>query len=225
MKDVDTAWPDAAAEPTTPTADHHPIAWSTSPNPAVTPPDPPAPPTTTATTTTAATTTTTTPATTTIASPAKDAAAASSAKPPLLQRARTLVCKLPDPTLLFLLQTSLLLLLHQVKPAVLRCWPARIATPLLLLPTVCACVLWRRTIVMPRAVARPIATRVAPVPRAARVVRRGEVLRTREAALRRAEEDLRLGQLKLEVLRRQIEQNLPPAVTIANMLASEASNA
>lgn len=67
-------------------------------------------------------------------------------------------------------------------------------------------------------------TPVKPVPNAPKIVARGEALRKRELAVVKAEEELRAGQRKLEELRHDVERKLPPAVTIANMLASESVN-
>lgn len=64
---------------------------------------------------------------------------------------------------------------------------------------------------------------VKPIPNAGKVVSMGESLRARETALLEAEDNLRKGQMKLEVLRKEIEGKLPPQVSIANLLESEAN--
>ena len=60
---------------------------------------------------------------------------------------------------------------------------------------------------------------------AARVIAAGQALCARERALIAAEEELREGQLKLAVVRKEIERGLPPTVSIANLLESERTNA
>lgn len=150
------------------------------------------------------------------------APAATTEKPPLLQRVKAMVCRLPDPTLIFLVEAGTMLALHAVRPDLLRTWVARLIVPTLLLPTVAAAALWRPThvVALPgRAVLNPI----KPVPDAPRLVSKGEALRKREAAVIQDEETLRVGQLKLEMLRQEIQRKLPPAVSISNMLANEKS--
>lgn len=141
-------------------------------------------------------------------------------KPSALQKAKTIVRKLPDPTQLFLLEVIIILVVNHVKSYWLQTWTARILVPLVLLPTVVAAALWAPTHIYAQP-NRTIHSPMKPIPDAASIVAKGEALRKREAAVCAAEEALRSGQLKLEVLRRDVEQKLPPAVTIANMLASE----
>lgn len=137
---------------------------------------------------------------------------------------RDIIRRMPDPTLLFLLEAAILLLLHTTQPHLLRTWAARLIAPAALVPTVAAAALWRPTRIVP-VPGRPVAPLGKPVPNAAKVVAVGETLRARERALLVAEDELRTGQLKLEVLRKEIERRLPPTVSIANLLESERSNA
>lgn len=141
-------------------------------------------------------------------------------KPPLVA-AKELVCKMPDPTLVFVLEAALMLVLHLVRPACLRTWPARILAPLLLVPTVAATALWRPTRVISLKDVPEYTSAAKPIPNAGAVVSRGESLRARQAAVGRAEEELRMGQMRLEVLRKEIEGRLPPQVSIANLLDTE----
>ncbi|PXF44145.1 hypothetical protein BWQ96_06118 [Gracilariopsis chorda] len=144
---------------------------------------------------------------------------ASPSKPPI-QKVKEMVCNLPDPTLVFVLEASVILLIHAFAPHVLRSWPARIVVPLLLVPTVAATALWRRTVV----IARPgttILSLVKPIPNAGMVVNMGETLRAREVAVLAAEERVREGQMRLEMLRKEIEARLPPQESIASLLESD----
>lgn len=141
---------------------------------------------------------------------------------PAIVKAKEAICKLPDPTLVFVLEASVILLIHALKPHILRTWPARLITPLILVPTVIATALWRRTTVI-AVPGRQILSVVKPIPNAGKVVSMGESLRARETALLEAEDNLRKGQMKLEVLRKEIEGKLPPQVSIANLLESEAN--
>lgn len=143
------------------------------------------------------------------------------AKKPALVKVKEAVCKMPDPTLVFVLEASAMLVLHIVRPALLRTWPARIIAPLLLVPTVAATALWRRTRVISLKPVPEYTSAAKPIPNAGKVVSMGESLRAREAALIKAEDDLRKGQMRLEVLRKEIEGRLPPQVSIANLLDRE----
>ncbi|CAN8071494.1 unnamed protein product [Agarophyton chilense] len=144
---------------------------------------------------------------------------ASPSKPPL-QKVKDIICKLPDPTLIFVLQASIILLLHTFVPHVLRSWPARIVIPLFLVPTVAATAFWRRTIVIVKP-GKSVLSIVKPVPNAGRVVSKGGTLRAREAAVIAAEEKVKEGQVRLEVLRKEIEARLPPQDSITSLLESD----
>ena len=138
-----------------------------------------------------------------------------------ITKAKELVCKLPDPTLIFVFQVSTILIIHTFKPAILRTWPARIIIPLLLIPNVIATALWRRTIVLPATPGKPIASIVKPIPDAAKVVTQGRLLRTRELALEKAEHQLSRDQAHLDQLRKTINGRLPPQLSIASLLNLE----
>lgn len=136
---------------------------------------------------------------------------------PLLVRGKELVCRLPDPTLAFVAVVFVVCIVAVWKPAALKTWAARILVPACLVPTVAASALWRRTRVISNVPEVPW----FPVPDAGRVVSKGESLRAREAAVILAEDEIRKGQMRLEVLRKEIEGRLPPQVSIANLLDKE----
>lgn len=141
-------------------------------------------------------------------------------RPSALVRAKTIIRQLPDPTLAFVFEACVMLLLHSFCPHVLKTWAARLLAPVVLVPTVAASALWRKTSV----VALPggaILNVVKPIPNATKIVAQGEQLRSREAALLQAEDDLRNDQLRLEMLRNEIEARLPPQISIASMVEQE----
>lgn len=160
-------------------------------------------------------------------------------KPSLLQRAKKIVCKMPNPTLFFIFEVCMVLALHVAKPHLLRTWVARIITPLCLIPTVVATALWRPTIITAATTAmastaspvseqqqqqltqKDVQTPYRPIPNAKHIVKRGEALRLREASLLEKEQKLRDGTRQLEEMRRNIQLKLPPASSISSMLASE----
>lgn len=144
-------------------------------------------------------------------------------KPPLLQTLSKTLNTLPDPTLLFVLLSSLILLTHLTHPTLLRTWPLRVLTPLSLIPTVLAARLWRRTTLVSLTSTPGYTSAAKPVPNAALVVTQGEALRLRAGAAAMAERELRTGQMRLEVLRKEIEGRLPPTVSIAHLLQAEAA--
>lgn len=144
-------------------------------------------------------------------------------KPSLQTRVKTIVCKLPDPTLLFLFEVATILTLHTVRPLWLRTIFGRLGTILVTLLTVGMAAIWRGTVVKGVPGTKGVLNPVRPIPRAAAIVRRGEQLRAREAAVAKAEEELHVGQLKLRSMRRDIERRLPPAASISHMLESDAS--
>lgn len=144
-------------------------------------------------------------------------------KPSMLTRVKTLVCKLPDPTLFFFLEVATILTLNTVRPLWMHTIIGRVLTLLITLMTVGMATLWRGTQMKPVSPTRVIPNPVRPIPRAAQIVRRGELLRAREATLLKAEEELHTGQLKLRTMRRDIERRLPPAASISCMLQSDAS--
>ena len=140
--------------------------------------------------------------------------------PSALVRAKTIIRQLPDPTLAFVFEACVMLLLHSFCPHILKTWAARLLAPAVLVPTVAASALWRRTSV----VALPghtVLNAVKPIPNATKIVAQGEQLRARETALIRAEDDLRNDQLRLEMLRSEIEVRLPPQISIASMVEQE----
>lgn len=144
-------------------------------------------------------------------------------KPSVLERAKTLVCKLPDPTLFFFLEVATVLTLNTVRPLWLRTIIGRVSTLLITLMTVGMASLWRGTQMKAVSPTKAVQNPVRPIPRASQIVRRGELLRAREAAVLKAEEELHMGQLKLRTMRQDIERRLPPAASISTMLKSDAS--
>lgn len=144
-------------------------------------------------------------------------------KPSVLERTKTLVCKLPDPTLFFFLEVATVLTLNTVHPLWLRTIIGRVLTLLITLMTVGMASLWRGTQMKAVSPTKAIQNPVRPIPRASQIVHRGELLRAREAAVLKAEEELHMGQLKLRTMRQDIERRLPPAASISTMLKSDAS--
>lgn len=134
---------------------------------------------------------------------------------PALVKAKEAICKMPDPTLLFTLLLIAILLVHNVRPAALKTWTARILVPLTLVPTVAASALWRRTRVISLKPDEKILSAAAPFPNAGLLVTKGEKLRERESAVEKAEADLLAAQRKLEVQRKEVESRLPPHVDVA----------
>lgn len=145
-------------------------------------------------------------------------------KPSFIQRIKQKICKVPDPTYMFILQVTTILMIQIVKPNVLHTWAMRIIAPTLLVPTVLATWLWRPTYIIPSSAATG-ATKVKhpykPIPNSKKVVKKGEALRLREALVMKKEEELRKRTVKLEQVRRDIQLKLPPAGSISNMLAAE----
>lgn len=133
---------------------------------------------------------------------------------PALVKAQDAVCKLPDPTLLFLVLLIIILSIHVVRPVLLKTWLARILVPLSIVPTVVASTLWRRTRAISLKPDEKILSAAAPFPNAGLLVIKGEKLRQREAALAKAENELRQGQMTLEVMRKEVESRLPPHVDV-----------
>lgn len=158
-------------------------------------------------------------------------------KPSLLQRAKKIVCKLPNPILFFIFEVCTVLALHVAKPHVLRTWVARIITPLCLIPTVVATALWRPTIItaatamasaaspasqeQQQQLQKDVQNPYRPIPNAKRIVKRSEALRLREASVLEKEQMLRDGTRQLDEMRRNIQLKLPPASSISSMLASD----
>jgi hypothetical protein len=142
-----------------------------------------------------------------------EARARAEAKPALV-KAKEAICKLPDPTLLFMLLIAGILLVFNTRPELLKTWTARILVPVSLAPTVAATALWRRTRVISLKPDDKFLSAAAPFPNAGQLVTKGEKIRQREAALAKAENDLRIGQMKLEVMRKEVESRLPPDVTV-----------
>lgn len=67
-----------------------------------------------------------------------------------------------------------------------------------------------------------VANPYKPIPNAKAIVKRGEMIRLREASVAEKEQMLLDGTTQLEAVRMDIQLKLPPAVAITNMLASEA---
>lgn len=134
---------------------------------------------------------------------------------------RKRISKFPDPTILFLLETMLLIAIHVMRPALLRTWLARAIVPAILVPTVAASALWRKTI--PKLTVHDLQSAAPPgvLPNAKRLVKKGIALRRREALLRQAEEELRRGQLRLEVLRKEIDSRLPSHISMAHLMDAD----
>lgn len=144
-------------------------------------------------------------------------------KPSVMTRIKTLVCKLPDPTLFFLFEIVTVLTLKIIYPSWKGSYIGRALTLVITLMTVGIAAVWRGTKMKGVPPTRVIPNPVRPIPRASQIVRRGEVLRAREAAVLKAEEELHMGQLKLRSMRSDIERRLPPAASISAMLKSDAS--
>lgn len=92
--------------------------------------------------------------------------------------------------------------------------------PILLIPTVAATALWRRTTVTAKP-GRTILSIAKPIPNAEKVVIIGVKLRARENAVIAAEDKLRDGRVKLELMRKVIEARLPPQDSITSLLESD----
>lgn len=126
----------------------------------------------------------------------------------MLEKVREKIQLLPDPTILFLFLVGLILGLKATNETVLKCFISRLIFPPALLFSVFAAALWRRPVAR-----RKNSTDSHPppgiVPNARKLVARGEVLRLRDAEVTKEEHELRKGQLKLEMLRKEITQRLP----------------
>jgi hypothetical protein len=133
---------------------------------------------------------------------------------PALVKAKEAICTFPNPTLLFMLLITAILLVFNTRPDLLKTWTARILVPVSLAPTVAATALWRRTRVISLKPDEKFLSAAAPFPNAGLLVTKGEKIRQREAVLAKAENELRMGQMKLEVMRKEVESRLPPDVTV-----------
>jgi hypothetical protein len=134
---------------------------------------------------------------------------------PALVKAKEAVCKLPDPTLLFMALLSAILLVHGARPDALRTWAARVLVPLALAPTVVASALWRRTrVIWLKREDGSLLSAAAPFPNAPLLVSKGQKLREREAALAKSEAELAAGQRRLEAQREDVRARLPPYLDI-----------
>lgn len=137
------------------------------------------------------------------------------AKDPLLRRIQVKIRQLPDPTALFLLLLATTLALRLYKPELLRSWVARLIVPPLFALCVAAAALWRPT---KAKYATPDNRTTSPpgvLPSPANLVAIGAALRAKDAKIRDAEHELRSGQIRLEVLRKEIECRLPSHNTLA----------
>lgn len=134
-----------------------------------------------------------------------------------MTRVKSVVYKMPDPSLAFMAETFVILLLRYVYPRAVCCILARIIIPVLLFVTIGVTVVWRRTGVICADGAR----RFKPVPDAAMIVSKGEAMRKREFAIVNAEARLNSQQIRLENLRKEIQLRLPPQASIADMLQRE----
>ena len=130
-----------------------------------------------------------------------------------IERVQGRIQKLPDPTILFLALTGIILSIKAWREELLRTWPARLVFPPLLLFSVFAASLWRRpTAKRKNDDAATPAPGIVPNPR--KLVAHGEMLRKKDANVTKSERELRKAQLKLEMLRKDITQRLPSNSTI-----------
>lgn len=138
---------------------------------------------------------------------------------------QSMVCKMPDPVLVFYMELLVLFVLQMVMPSVLRSWLSRVFVPVVFMGTVGAALLWRRTRVIPLTkqngdVGFGIGGRVVQMPNVKKIVTKGEKLRKREAALVEREDAVRKGQIRLEAMRKEIEGRLPPTQSVEGALQS-----
>lgn len=103
-------------------------------------------------------------------------------------------------------------MIHTLRPDALRTWLARLMLPPALTVCVAAAAIWRPTTARFKRddnTARDDGPPPGVLPDAHALVRYGAALRVRDAAVTAAEEELRRGQIRLEVLRKEIESRLP----------------
>lgn len=123
---------------------------------------------------------------------------------------RARIHKLPDPTHFFLFQVAVILALHSYKPEFLSTWIARLTLAPALVISVLTAAIWRRpTASTTSGNSGKGGLPLGVVPDAHALVKRGKFLRKRDAEVARSEADVRKGQLRLEMLRKEIESRLP----------------
>lgn len=138
-----------------------------------------------------------------------------------MDKVRGVVCGLPDPTLAFMVNTGVILMVHTVRPEALRGWSVRAVLMGMQVALVALVAVWRRTVVVDVVEVPGYVSRWRAIPNAHAMVKRGEMLRRREKEVRRREEEVKKGAFRLEMLRREIKARLPPQIRIQQMLEME----
>lgn len=139
-------------------------------------------------------------------------------KPGAVDKIRKIACKLPDPTIVFIAEVALVLLIGKQEMD----WKAKLAMKVTVAAilgfTWVLAVLWRGQ-KMEKYVEEPsYKSPYKTEANASKVVKRGEDLRKRLSAVEKREKELKEDGLKLEILRKEIEKRLPPQVSIAQLL-------
>lgn len=122
---------------------------------------------------------------------------------------RARIHKLPDPTHFFLFQVALILALRSYKPDFLTTWIARLTLAPALVASVLTAAIWRRPTCAYKENGSTSKLPPGVVPNAYGIVKRGQLLRKRDAEVAKSEADVRKGQVRLEMLRKEIESRLP----------------